>query len=206
MTPELLETICCQDGQLQRLNFHQNRVRSSAQQLGFSSYPDLSKLEVPDFAKKGKFKCRVTFTESITGIGFMRYHIRPVRRLKLINADHIQYAHKFSDRSLINTAFQMREEADDILMVIDGYLTDTSYANVALWDGQQWHTPANPLLKGTRRAQLISSGAVTPVLLKPADLPKFKTIALFNAMMGLEEGPQISINKYNISSAAFDRG
>ena len=35
-------------------------------------------------------------------------------------------------------------DCDEILIIRDNHLTDTSYTNVALYDGQQWFTPLYP--------------------------------------------------------------
>ena len=50
-----------------------------------------------------------------------------------------------------------KEEWQMIFLIVkDGYLTDTSIANIALYDGYTWFTPAHPLLRGTKRAELLN--------------------------------------------------
>lgn len=199
MMPQLLETICCQDGQLLGLPFHQDRVRRSARALGSASFPNLQHIQVPNWARKGRFKCRVVYREYIEKIEFTPYRIRSVKRLKLVSADHIDYDCKYADRELINAAFGQRGEADDVLFVKHGWLTDTSYANIALWDGSQWVTPEHPLLEGTRRSQLLQQHLITPRKIHVNELYKFEQITLFNAMMDLGEGPVIAVQPTNIS-------
>ncbi|MEQ8702893.1 MAG: aminotransferase class IV [Phaeodactylibacter sp.] len=193
MKPQLLETICCQDGQLHGLPFHQERVARSARALGFSNYPDLQSVQVPASASIGRQKCRVLYREQIEAVAFTPYTIRPVHQLALVEADHIDYACKYANRGALDEAFAQRGTADDILLVRKGYLTDTYYANIALWDGERWLTPASPLLKGTRRARLMANGSLHPAQLHVRDLYQFEQIALFNAMMDLGEGPIIPV-------------
>jgi 4-amino-4-deoxychorismate lyase len=202
MRPRLLETICCQDGKLPGLPFHQTRVRRSAQALGWAAFPDLHSIIIPEHVQKGRYKCRVLYRENIEAVEFTPYAIRPVHRLALIKADHIDYACKYEDRALINDAFGKRGVADDVLFVKNGLLTDTSYANIALWDGTRWLTPKQPLLQGTRRAQLLEQGRIYTEDIPTADLYKFEKLALFNAMMDLEEGPVIAVHPTNIKQSS----
>ncbi len=83
--------------------------------------------------------------------------------------------------------------ADDVLIVKNGLLTDTSYANIAFFDGVQWLTPATPLLAGTRRQQLLEQGVITEATLHPSDLKQFKFAKLMNAMLTWAESPLISV-------------
>ena len=190
ITPLLLETICCQDGRLQALPYHKRRICNSQSALFGSSQPlRLDRLTVPEYARQGRFKCRLLYRMKIEAVQFLPYCIRPVHSLKLINADALHYPIKYAERSHLQECFEQREQADDILMVKDGLITDTYYANVAFWDGQNWFTPAQPLLHGTRRAQLLDQQRILTAVIRPRDLSRYKCATLFNAMMDLGEGP-----------------
>lgn len=202
MRPRLLETICCQDGQLTGLLYHQARVRRSAHALGWTTFPDLHSIIIPERVQKGRYKCRVLYRENIEAVEFASYFIRPVHRLALIRADHIDYACKYEDRALINAAFAERGTTDDVLFVKHGLLTDTSYANIALWDGTHWLTPKQPLLQGTRRAQLLEQCRIYTKDIPADRLYKFEKLALFNAMMDLGEGPVIAVHPTNIRQSS----
>ena len=111
------------------------------------------------------------------------YTLRPVRSLALIQADDIDYACKSTDRSALNRLFARRGAYDDILIVRRHLLTDTSIANIALFDGSHWHTPQHPLLKGTKRAELLDKGILTEKDIRMEELPAYSTVRLFNAMI-----------------------
>ena len=57
---------------------------------------------------------------------------------------------------------------DEVVIVKNGFISDTTISNLAFFDGSEWHTPNTPLLKGTKRAELLDSGFL-----------KEKTIKLF---------------------------
>lgn len=192
-TPLLLETICCQNGQLQALPYHEGRIQQSQVALfGESRSLQLSELTVPRGAQRGRFKCRLLYRLQIEAIQFLPYRIRSVHSLRLINADALHYALKYADRSHLQACFEQRGEADDILLVKNGLITDSYYANVAFWDGQAWFTPAHPLLPGTRRAQLLDRGRVRLADIRPQDIEQYEYATLFNAMMDLGEGPVVT--------------
>lgn len=95
----------------------------------------------------------------------------------------IDYACKSTDRSALNRLFARRGVYDDILIVRRHLLTDTSIANIALFDGSHWHTPQHPLLKGTKRAELLDKGILTEKDIRTEELPAYSTVRLFNAMI-----------------------
>lgn len=94
-----------------------------------------------------------------------------------------QTIHTKAPGETLNRLFSERGTCDDILIVKHGLLTDTSIANIALFDGTHWYTPRQPLLKGTKRAFLLDEGILMEKELRCEDLPAFSTIRLFNAMI-----------------------
>lgn len=118
------------------------------------------------------------------------YTPRRIETLRLVHDDHIDYAQKRTDRSALDACFARRCGADDVIIVRRGLLTDTTVANLALFDPHtaRWYTPAAPLLAGTHRAALLSAGVLTPhPRLTPASLVRFTRLRLFNALLGWGE-------------------
>ncbi len=194
--PQLFESIRLADGRMDLLPEHQARV-NRGRQANFGKVPALKldrylgDLDLPD---TGLHKVRIAYGEQHVEHSITAYDIRPVTSLRLVKADHVRYRHKFSDRRAIEGCFNQRGACDDVLMVQRGHLTDCSYANVALFDGHHWYTPAWPLLPGTRRASLIEAGVLRPSLIRERDLQKFQKIRLINGMMEWEEGPEVMVD------------
>lgn len=82
-------------------------------------------------------------------------------------------------------------EADDVLIVKNGCITDTTFSNVALFDGTQWCTPDTYLLNGTCRQRLIQDGLLVEKRIGPKDLSDYKYIRPINAMLDLEDTPNV---------------
>lgn len=198
-----LETIRLENGVFPYLPYHQNRF-DRTRKFHFPTQTSIrlaEVLKVPIAYERGVYKVSVEYHADIVQESYTPYVIRTVKSLKLIDGKHIDYKYKYADRSAINALFAKRGECDDILMVKDGRLTDTSYANIILYDGQFWYTPATPLMQGTCRARLIEEGKVLPTDIYVEHLKDFQEIRLINAMMSFEEGPKVAVS--DVSVGAF---
>jgi 4-amino-4-deoxychorismate lyase len=132
----LVETIKIENGNILNISFHSDRIfRSLYGIYGIRKVPDLENIiKVPEFADTGIYKCRVVYDDKTTKIEFLPYSIKPVRTLKLITDENICYPYKYIARDKINGLFDMRGECDDILIIKNGMVTDTSYSNVVFRD------------------------------------------------------------------------
>lgn len=195
-TPTLfLETIRLQDGKFHFLSYHQQRMDRTRSHFDKEVLPLILSdyLSVSAKYSHGLYKVRVIYSDTIHEVTYQAYTPRPVSTLRVINADHVEYAFKYLDRSAINALYAQKGESDDILMIKDGLLMDTSYANIILSDGQYWYTPAQPLMMGTCRARLLESGEIIPADIYLDHLHEFKELRLINAMMNAEESPRVSV-------------
>ncbi|HPT91846.1 MAG TPA: aminotransferase class IV [Acetivibrio sp.] len=180
----LVETIKLKDGVFEDVDLHNERFNSSRKALFNMNEPmDLNRiLELKEYNKAGLFKCRIVYNREIIKVEFVPYVLKQIRSLKLVNAE-IDYAYKYEDRTNINKLLELRGSCDDILIVKNGRLTDTSAANIAFFDNDRWYTPLNPLLKGTKREKLLRSKRIFEEDLMPKDLIRFEKAAIFSTMV-----------------------
>jgi len=150
-------------------------------------------LEEHELPQRGLFKLRIEYSDVVQRQELVPYVAKPVRSIRLVNADKVLYGKKFADRASIRQCLEKKGDCDDILMVQRGHITDASYANVALFDGQHWYTPSWPLLRGTRREELIENGTLRPSVIRERDLDSFQSIRLINAMLPWGEGPTLGM-------------
>lgn len=190
-----IETICLKDGQLINLAYHNERLNRTRSAYYGETHPwELSELiTLPTELNRGLYKCRVTYGEAVEKVEFERYQPRSVKSLRLVEDNGIVYNFKFKDRTALQQLFEKRGEADDVLIVKEGLITDTSYANVVFWDGERWITPAAPLLKGTKRAQLLKEGMIIEQKIRAQDVPKYSHARLINALLDFETTPDIPV-------------
>jgi 4-amino-4-deoxychorismate lyase len=194
--PLFIETIRLTDGQLFNLRFHNKRLNDTRySHFGGKSEWDLTQLiTVPEDFKEGLFKCRMTYGEQIEKIEFEPYQPRLVQRLRLINSNGIEYGSKYQNRASLNELFAQRGDADDVLIIKNGFVTDTSYANIVFWNGQQWITPDTFLLAGTQRARLLEEGIIVEQKIRAQEIPKYSHARLINSMLDFESTPPILLD------------
>lgn len=185
MNRKLLETIRCENGQAAHLPYHQQRVDSSLKALGHASHLDLAAVISPP--DDGLYRCRIIYDATACSVEYIPYLQRAVRSLQAVVADDLDYALKYADREELDRLFAQRGETDDVLIIKNGLVTDTSVANIAFYDGRQWRTPKHPLLKGTTRARLLDEKKIMEDEITVNDLAKFTHFALLNAMIGFNE-------------------
>ncbi|HJV78290.1 MAG TPA: aminotransferase class IV [Paludibacter sp.] len=184
-----VESIKLKDGQFYRLKLHQERINKAFA----ACYPDEEPVNIVEtlyeysLPQAGIYKCRVVYDSDVQSVEFTPYVQREIRSLKLVDTELESLAYKLEDRTGFNAAFALRSDCDDVLLIKNGLLTDTSYCNIALFDGENWYTPRIPLLYGVNRAQLISEGKLIEKDLKPAELVNFQYACLFNAMIEFGE-------------------
>lgn len=155
---------------------------------------DVTQLDLSNNAPDTYERCRFIYgTDGVHKVEIVRTARRNIRSLQCVHADDFDYSHKFADRlrfDLLNQNIQ----TDDILIIKNGFLTDTTYANIVFRDKTgHFFTPSTPLLAGTKRAQLLTENKIEAVDLRLNDLSKFVEARLINATMDLENSPKILI-------------
>lgn len=178
-----IETIQVRDGELQNLTHHNRRMNETRKAVFGAS----EQLDIRDYAGDcpidGCHKCRVVYDREICEVTLTPYTMRPVHSLRLVYSDTIDYRYKSTDRKGLEELYALRGNQDDVLIVRNHLLTDTSIANVALEKEGTWYTPTAPLLKGTKRAWLLEQGVLAERDIPADEIYSYSRIALFNAMI-----------------------
>ena len=183
----LVESIKAEDGEFFLLNYHQDRLERSF--LGFFNRPCPWRLKdlLPTIPNQGLFKVRFLYNESVHSVEMLPYVPKETKSLQLVEIGEYRYPYKWTDRSFINAAYAKRGDCDDILMTREGLLTDTSYANIVLFDGSKWVTPAIPLFEGVQRSCLLDHSIIQPASIAITDLSHYQGFQLINAMNPFNE-------------------
>ncbi|MCV6637380.1 aminotransferase class IV [Candidatus Albibeggiatoa sp. nov. NOAA] len=181
---QLLETVKCIDGKAQNLIWHQQRVNQACRLL-FKSQQNIDLSSIFEQApKSGIFRCRILYQQQIEKIEFIPYQTPKIKSFKLIEANELDYSFKYADRQAINALVAQKQQADDIIIIQNQHITDTSIANIACWDGQSWLTPEKPLLHGTTRARLLAENKIISAKIDADEIKQCTKIALLNALLG----------------------
>jgi 4-amino-4-deoxychorismate lyase len=192
---QLLETIKIYQGVPQNLSLHGERMNRSRQKLfGCTDLINLQELiKVPAELTAHTLRCRIIYDKAVNSIELSAYTPARTETLVLVDAGTLDYSYKYLDRACLN-ALLSKDIADDILIVKNSFITDTSYANIVFTDGKEWITPDTPLLNGTMREKLLRSGLIREASIKVTDLKRFTHFRLINAMLEFD-APLIPLSK-----------
>ena len=183
----LFESIRVEGGSVHLLQYHQKRLERSYLYMFKKKCAWQLNSMIPELPKEGSFKLRFLYNKDRFTFELLPYTSRKIECLKLIEIDSYSYDHKFTDRSGLDNAYKLRGDCDDVLLTKNGFLTDTSYCNIILFDGSQWVTPEKPLFEGVQREFLINQQRVTPKQIHVNDLSDFISFQLINALNPFEE-------------------
>ena len=192
MAQQFVETIKIKGGEAQAMAYHQDRMERTIRHFfpslcNATSMPSLEKLVAPT-ADMDFYKARVVYGEQgVKDITYAAYAMREIRSLQVVENDAITYDYKSADRSSLNALVAQKGDCDEIIIVKHGLLTDTSFTNLAIYDGNHWITPKRPLLLGTKRAALLDKGIIQEADITLNDLRNAVKVSLFNAMIEFGE-------------------
>jgi len=184
-----VESIKLKNGAFSRLKLHQERI-NKAFQVFYPTDEPINLVEVLyqyAIPQDGVYKCRLVYDVDVQSIDFVPYQRREIQSLKLVETKLDSCSYKSENRAGYNAAFDQRGYCDDVLLVRNGLLTDTSYCNIALFDGENWFTPLTPLLYGVNRADLLANEKLIEKDIKASELKNYQQIMLFNAMIEFGE-------------------
>lgn len=195
-----VESLKLEDGKIQNLDYHTERLTRSRKEF----YPEAedinleSQLIIPEKYKSGLFKMRVLYGRTIDKIEFEPYIFRTVKSLKVVHHESIDYHLKFTDRQILQELFAQRADCDDIIIIKNGFVTDSFAANLLFFDGDKWYTPTTPLLKGTKRQFLLDRGFIAEKEIREEDIKTYQKVGLINALIDIEEMPVVSVEQISV--------
>ncbi len=190
--PTFSEVICINNGKPQHLPYHLKRMERTVRDIYNKPLPELH-LEIPDEARKGRFKCRVEYADAVRKVEFSPYTQKERKSVALVCDDAICYKYKSTDRRQLARLVQ-QAKTDDVIIVRNGMITDASYCNLVFedFDGNLF-TPSDALLHGTCRQRLIDDGVVKERPIRADELRRYKTVIFINAMMDICDAQRMAV-------------
>jgi len=185
-TSRFFETICIRDGKAHHLAWHNHRLNATRRHhFGCTDTMDLEE-HLKTAGLDTITRCRVVYNHSIVEVSYHPYRKRQVQIFKPIHSS-MEYPWKGENRDTLNQLFAAKEKADEIIICRNGFVRDTTIANIALKIDNRWLTPDTPLLPGTCRARLLAENKITEAPVTVEQLHKASALALMNAMIGFDE-------------------
>lgn len=188
MNKIFFETIKAIDGKIYHLEYHQKRYEKTLNDFGIELKYNL--IDFMDPPKNGLYRCRLTYdilkSPHTIVVTYHEYKKREISSLRVVSSNVIDYGYKYANRDELDALFELRGECDDILIIRDDLVTDTTIANVAFFNGLSWITPKKPLLFGTTRERLLDDGKMSEADIYAKDIKNFTKVALLNAMIDFD--------------------
>lgn len=197
---KLLETIQIRDGKPINIDYHSARFNQTRAELfGISTSLDLLKsIRVAKGFLAGPCRCRLIYERDIEEIDFSAYQFKPIQSLKIVEVPDVDYAYKWADRLVFNDLLQQNRDVDEVIIAKNGSITDCTFANLAFWNGEKWFTPDTPLLKGTKRSELLEKGKITETKIGVSDVKRYQKICLINSFRELDFRAAIDVGNIKI--------
>ena len=180
------ETIKVQNGIIYNIKKHNYRLNKTI----YDNFGINQDINLQDFINPPKdnklYRCKVIYSKRIEKIDFFPYKPRKIKSFKIIQSN-ISYPYKFLNRSELDNLFEKRGKCDDIIMIDrNGYLKDTSIANISIKKEDKWLTPKNPLLHGTMKQKFIEDKILYQTNISIKDIENIDSFAIMNAMIGFQ--------------------
>jgi 4-amino-4-deoxychorismate lyase len=174
------ETIKCEDFGIFNLPYHKKRIAKTIScnfNLEEYIYPPTHQLT----------KCKLIYDEDgIVNIEYSPYHKKNISSFALVSDNKVNYDLKKVNRKQIDDLFAKKALNDEIIIIKNGLLTDTSIANIAVFYNDKWITPKYPLLCGTTRERYLQEGLLHEENITLSMLKKSTKIGLLNAMIDFD--------------------
>ncbi len=182
---QFIESIKLNDAQVFHLEWHQKRVIETFKTF----YPDspiliLNDL-IQDIPTDGLYKIRIVYDDQQHSIEFKPYSPKQIQSFELMEIA-FDYDFKFENRNKIKQ-IKEKSSADEVIFMNKTNILDSSYSNLAFYDGKDWFTPSSYLLNGTTRQRLLAENKLIETPIRINDLAKYEKISFINAMNDLNE-------------------
>lgn len=168
-----IETIRWSEGRYHLLDLHSLRMAETLEEMGWPQVGDIMAWlpDVPDRLRDMTVKCRVLYGNGgLESVEFEPYTVRRVCSLRMVEDKDLDYHLKFADRSSLMALRNSSMDADEVIVVKNGFVTDTSYSNLLFRTPDGFLTPAQPLLRGVMLRHLLEQGIASSVALRPEDI------------------------------------
>lgn len=178
---EYFETIKCENFKIYNLEYHEDRIYKT---IG-------KKIKLENYIKpmeSNLLRCKFIYNEEkILDTQFYHYKPKEIRSFKIVYSDNIIYNKKYLNRQNIDKLLLKKENCDEIIIVKNGIVTDTSIATVAVKLNKQWIVSKNTLLFSTTKNRLLNEKKIKEKDINIEMLKQAKQIAVLNAMVDFFE-------------------
>jgi len=176
------ETIRVAGGVVEHADLHLERMRKTCL-FHFNEFHFENIFEDIRIPQNELMKLNIWYNQHETEIKVSEYVPAAIKKIKVVDCDpDFDYSFKYSDRSYLNNLLQSASGADEIIIVKNGFVTDTSKANIVFEKKRKFYTPDTFLLNGTMRQHLIRSEIIIEKAIRSEDVFSYEKMYFINAL------------------------
>ncbi|MBU4538742.1 MAG: aminotransferase class IV [Weeksellaceae bacterium] len=185
---QFIESIKIEDQEIFLLNLHQKRVDDTFAHFGKEGSIDIAKI-YKDLAhdEDGLFKLKITYDLNKNfRTQLIPYAISEIDDFQLVENNGYDYSFKFEDRKELEKMIT-KAKADEIIIVKNNHITDTSFSNILFKKGKDWFTPTTYLLNGVQRTHLLKNKKIKEAEITLQNIKEYSHFQLINALNDFDD-------------------
>lgn len=185
---QFIESIKVEDQEIFLLELHQKRVNQTFSHFGKEGSIDLAKIyKNLEHDEDGLFKLRVSYDlDKRIRTQMIPYAIPEIQDFQLVENNSFDYSFKFEDRKELDK-MKMKAKAEEIIIVKNNHITDTSFSNLLFLKGKDWFTPNSFLLNGVQRQHLLKQKKIKEAEITLQNIKQFSHFQLINALNDFDD-------------------
>lgn len=178
-----IESIKVEDREIFLADLHQKRVNHTFTNFGKDTVLDiLSLYETLEHGENGLFKFRIVYDlDGPISAKLIPYAVSEIKTMRLVVNNSINYAYKFEDRREFDK-MKAKAKTDEIVIVKNNHITDSSIGNLLFRKGKNWFTPNTCLLNGVQRQHLLKTKKISETEITVENLREFSHFQIINAL------------------------
>ena len=183
-----IESIKVEDQKIFLLELHQHRVNETFSHFGKQGSLDLEKIfKNLNVDEDGLYKLRIVYDlDKNYKTQLIPYAIPEVHDFQLVENNCFDYPFKFEDRKEFEK-MKAKARAEEIIIVKNNHITDTSYTNLLFLKGKEWYTPSTYLLNGVQRQFLLKNKKIKAMDITMQNLREFSHFQMINALNDFDD-------------------
>lgn len=184
-----IESIKVEDQKAYLIDLHQKRVNETFDHFGNGETSiDVEKIfRNLQHDEDGLYKLRISYDlERNFRTQMIPYAISEIDDFQLVENNDLDYSFKYEDR----TAFEkMKAKArtEEIIVVQDGHITDTSFSNLLFLKGKEWFTPTTFLLNGVQRQHLLKTNRIQEAEITLQNIREYSHFQIINSLNDFDD-------------------
>lgn len=114
------------------------------------------------------------------------YAIPEIHSFQLVENNSYDYSFKFEDRKELER-MKMKSKSEEIIIVKNNHITDTSFSNLLFKKGKDWFTPNTYLLNGVQRQHLLKTKKIKETEITLQNIREFSHFQMINALNDFDD-------------------